>query len=223
MKKDFTIFLVFSLFSAAYGINNYTIQEFKLTPDSIQLDKIGIDLLSKLSTELPKSEPCPNEGWRSLRQPLSSQIKITKTKTNTIDFKTIEDFYNISESGKHLLSFKTRYEPTGSAILSQFSWSNNWVIEYRDHVILNGVDLNGQYNYSTSFCFNFFKNKPAYFFEKSGKSYLLIDSTIIPLKFKNIIHYYCCEPAIFNPKFDDCRITFYARKNGYWYCVLIIE
>jgi hypothetical protein len=88
-------------------------------------------------------------------------------------------------------------------------------------VILNGLDLNSHNGYSKSYCFNFFKDKPVFFYEKSGKSYLQIDSTNISFGFQKIMHYYCCEAGIFNPKFNDCRISFFAQKNGYWYYVLI--
>jgi hypothetical protein len=54
MRRKTTLLFIVSIISISLGTDNYEIKEFKLIPDSIQLNKIGMDVFSKYAIEMPK-------------------------------------------------------------------------------------------------------------------------------------------------------------------------
>lgn len=214
------ILLITLFFNIAFATNIFKISEYKLLPDTIDLLKIGVDLHNVCKNNLPTLQSCENSGWEKLRSPLSNDIEIDNVKTDTIDGFIQTKYFEITQNGKKLIDFSTKFVPTEEEIINQFSWGNNWVVEYADHIIVNGIDLNHKFGYSKSYGFSFYKGKPIYFYEKNGFLGINLDSIAILTNYKEALHYLCCEPSVFNPKINDCQICIYTKKDHFWYLIV---
>jgi hypothetical protein len=154
MKTTVCIF-VLSVNTLCFGLNNYVIEDYKLVPDSMDLFSSGTELFKKYNLKIPAKASCANQGWIALRKPISNEVEINKTKRIEIGNQMVKESYEINKDGRKILDFTGEDYVTDNFIKTQFSWDNMWVVEFRDNIILNGIDLNKAKGYSKSFCFNF--------------------------------------------------------------------
>lgn len=95
----------------------------------------------------------------------------------------------------------------------------NWVLEYQNKVIINGIDIGKDNGYTNVFHYCIINNKPLYFYENNEEVYLSFNNKTINNKYDKVIHYNCCESSIFNAENNNQMIWFYALKNNKWYYV----
>lgn len=88
-----------------------------------------------------------------------------------------------------------------------------------DHVVQDGQDLNTKYGYDQSFQFALLDDRPLYFHQKDGKINLSFDGRDIPANYDEVPHYYCCSPALLNPRVSMNMIWFFARRGQDWYYI----
>lgn len=127
--------------------------------------------------------------------------------------------FEVKNGEKTLYAFTAEESVTDTPIKSFFSWRGAWVVEYRDNVVANGVNLREKNGYSKMFSYCLVEGKPFYFFEKDGKIGISFDGRTLPYVYEEVVHYQCCEPAHFNAMHNDSMVWFYALKDGFWHYV----
>jgi anti-sigma factor RsiW len=96
------------------------------------------------------------------------------------------------------------------------TWNGHWVLEIEGDMIIDGQSLNRQQGYSEAFGWQLIAGKPFYFFRNSDAEQISYDGQTLPLRYEQVIHYRCCEPAAFNNGSNTSMAWFYALKNGVW-------
>jgi len=100
-----------------------------------------------------------------------------------------------------------------------WSWNNQWVLELDGTLIVDGQSVNQTLGYDEIFSWYKINGKPFYFFKKDNSVYLSYDGSTLPIQYDEVIHYQCCEPAMFNPGENSNMVWFYALRAGSWYYV----
>lgn len=101
------------------------------------------------------------------------------------------------------------------------SYEGHWVLEVDGFLIEDGENLNTKYGYDEAFGFDVLAGKPFYFFKKDGKVQVSYGGENLPVTYDAVMHYACCEPAMFNAAANESMTWFYALKDHTWYYVEI--
>jgi hypothetical protein len=105
-------------------------------------------------------------------------------------------------------------------------WEGHWVLETIEGVFIDGESLTGQLRVDDIFHYVIFQGQPLFFFRKGlpllgwgGQVRISYGDETLPLIYDEVVHYRCCEPAVFNIGSNEHMLWFYARKDGMWYYV----
>ncbi|HET6463905.1 MAG TPA: hypothetical protein VFH33_08910, partial [Candidatus Krumholzibacteria bacterium] len=131
----------------------------------------------------------------------------------------------ISEAGRRgtrievLCEGRPRFESVveQKSTITYGAWNSDgdhWVIEYPDHVILDGWDLNERHNFQRTFFCQVVAGKPFYFAEVYDKIHLNWGSWISPGAYDEVI-----DNGAFGPVAYESMVTFYARRGNRWFYV----
>lgn len=101
------------------------------------------------------------------------------------------------------------------------AWQGRWVLEVSGKVFVDGKSLNDALGYAEIFDWHLIQGQPFYFFTKTkgGEVGVSFAGRVLSYSYKQVIHYACCEPAAFNPGFNEHMTWFYGLRSGTWYYV----
>lgn len=101
-----------------------------------------------------------------------------------------------------------------------WSWQGQWVLEVEGDIVINGVSLNDQQGCSESFGWRLIAGQPFYFFRQGDQLMMSYAGEVVePYRYDEVVHYRCCEEAIFNLQGNASMAWFYALQDGIWYYV----
>lgn len=100
-----------------------------------------------------------------------------------------------------------------------WSWDGHWLLEVDGFLIQDGENLNESLGYEEIFGWQLLNGKPFYYFRKGPQVGISYDGQVLPVSFEEIIHYRCCEPAMFNNGGNEDMAWFYGLREGKWYYV----
>ena len=100
-------------------------------------------------------------------------------------------------------------------------WNGHWILEVENFVIQDGEILNQKLGFQEMFEWGLVKDKPTYFFRKESKVGISHDGQILPIRYDDVKHGLCCEPAQDNPSMGNDVISFFGKRDGVWYYVVI--
>jgi hypothetical protein len=111
--------------------------------------------------------------------------------------------------------------PAGVDILIKalVSYQNHWALEVAEQVIVDGISIGPQLGFQKVFGLHIIRGQPFYFFQKDGKIGVSYAGNNLPQTYDEVIHYKCCEPALFNPNANDHMVWFWAVKGGDYYYI----
>ena len=102
-----------------------------------------------------------------------------------------------------------------------WSWEGHWLLEVDGFLIQDGVILNEGLVYEEIFGWQLLNGKPFYYFRKGPRVGVSYDGSRLPVYYDEVIHYRCCEPAMFNNGGNEDIAWFYGLRDGTWYYVEI--
>jgi hypothetical protein len=98
--------------------------------------------------------------------------------------------------------------------------NKDWILECEENLFVNGINIGEEKGYSKIFNYFNIDDKPFYFYEKDNLVFISYNDKTLSHKYKNVLHYGCCEPAILNPVAYSNMVCFYAQKEDEnWYYV----
>ena len=100
-----------------------------------------------------------------------------------------------------------------------WSWDGKWVAEMRGKVYVDGASLNDSIGASEVFGWRLIDGRPFYFFKKADAVQVSFDGQVLPLTYREVVHYRCCEPAAFNLQGNDRMVWFHALRGNTWHYV----
>jgi len=114
--------------------------------------------------------------------------------------------------------------PTGPfvepPIYGLWSWDGHWVLEAEGDVIVDGQSLKQQLGAQEIFGWRLIAGQPFYFFKQADQIAMSYAGQVVePYRYDEVIHYMCCEPAMFNVGGNATMVWFYALRDGTWYYV----
>lgn len=101
-------------------------------------------------------------------------------------------------------------------------WDDHWVLEVDGTLVIDGQLMNLEWGYGEIFNWFLLEGKPFFFFEKGGQVSISYDGQELPVFYDEIIHAECCG-GYQNPHSSEHMVSFYARRDGWWYYVEIGE
>lgn len=138
--------------------------------------------------------------WATVNQ--DSLIEIKKTNSEVV------------------FSFETFY--TSRLYMEKFtSWGNHWVLEAGDFLVQDGEFLNEKFNFEEVFEWGLVQGKPTYFFRKGSRIGLSYGGVFFSLPYQEVAHGMCCGFAANNPYVGKEAISFFGKRDGTWYSVLL--
>jgi len=105
-----------------------------------------------------------------------------------------------------------------------YDWGNHgdahWILEYRDHVVVDGTDLNEHHNYQRAFFYRIVGGQPFYFAKVYDKVRLCWGTKIAEKTYDEVLY----KPGVLSPELSPQHyenvVAFYARRDREWYYVL---
>jgi len=208
---------------------------------SYRLLHLGSVLLSDITYVWPIAVNSDGTDFRllldSLSQPLLVVVPDTVGLMNTEDFVYIapvfvgSDLYEVVADWSAPQFHVTRngeivytVTPTGPfvepPVKALWAWEWHWVLEAEGRVIIDGMILNQQLGFDEIFGWRLIAGQPFFFFKRDGKIGLYYGGQIVePYRYDEVVHYMCCEPAIFNIGGNETMVWFYALRDGVWHYV----
>jgi hypothetical protein len=118
--------------------------------------------------------------------------------------------YTVTPSGPYV-------EPP---VHSLWSWDGHWVLESEGDVIIDGQSLKQQLGAQEVFGWRLIAGQPFYFFKQADQIAMSYAGQVVePYRYSEVVHYMCCEPAMFNVGGNTTMVWFYALRDGTWYYV----
>jgi hypothetical protein len=77
--------------------------------------------------------------------------------------------------------------------------NTDWILECEENVFVNGINIGEEKGYVKIFDYSYMNDKPFYFYEKDSLISISYNDKTLPYKYKNVLHYECCEPGMLNP------------------------
>jgi hypothetical protein len=95
----------------------------------------------------------------------------------------------------------------------------DWILEARGEVLVNGESLNQRLDVDEIFHYVILQGQPLFLFERGGEVGVSYGGETLPVVYDEVIHYQCCEPAMFNVASNEHMLWFYALRDGIWHYV----
>ena len=124
----------------------------------------------------------------------------------------------VQQAGKTIYSMQADFM-VADPIKGLWAWDGHWVLEVDGHVVIDGKSLNKELGYDEIFHWRPLRGQPFYFFKKSNRVGVSYGGQVLSYQYDEVIHYRCCEPAMFNVGGNETMAWFHARKDGMWYYV----
>jgi hypothetical protein len=131
----------------------------------------------------------------------------------------------IKQNGEEIFSYMAGDIMVTEAVKSLNAWEGRWVVEINGTLVVDGAIYNLKDLPATKIHdFSLLNDKAFFFYEQNGaQTRVMYNGQDLGLAYDEVIHYRCCEPAMFNPSANGQMVWFYARKAGYWYYVEITQ
>ncbi len=81
--------------------------------------------------------------------------------------------------------------------------------------------MNAKLGFGEIFNWTLLKGKPLYFFRKGPNVGISYDEKFLPLQYQDVAHGLCCGPAQNNPSVGEDSLSFFGKRDGLWYYVVV--
>jgi hypothetical protein len=155
-------------------------------------------------------------GWDGTGDP-PPVVANGETVTLHVDWRHRQ--LTVSSGGKAVYATTAPWSWVDDPVKTFLSWREHWVLEANEQVIVDGQSLNQVLDYDSVFYWRLIQDRPFFFFcdgDTYGVSY---DGQVLPYRYDDIVHYMCCEPAIFNAAGNETMVWFHALRDGMCYYV----
>jgi len=130
--------------------------------------------------------------------------------------------YVVKRNGEVVYTYTPGRQFAGSPPVKRLLvWEGRWVLETVEGVFVDGESLERQLGVDEIFHYVVFQGQPLFFFKQDGRVQISYGGETLPLVYDEVVHYQCCEPAIFNIASNERMLWFYALKDGTWHYVEI--
>jgi hypothetical protein len=126
--------------------------------------------------------------------------------------------FAVMRNGEAVYRFESQFM-VDNPIKGLWPWDGRWVLEVAGEVVVDGRSLNQEMGYDEVFGWRLLGGEPFYLFEKGGEIGISYAGEMLPVRYEQVIHYQCCEPAAFNLQGNDSMVWFHALRDGTWYYV----
>ena len=160
--------------------------------------------------------------YASLSPILHGDSLMAIEKTRIGDGKTLHStlyLFRVLKDGEKVFVFRAEEGPVLEVLKRFFSWKGSWVVEYENHVVVDGNYVGQGRGYDAVFCYRIIGGEPFYFFVRDGKTHMAYRGRPLPHTYEEVVHYKGCEPALFNVGNSENMVWFHARRDGQWYYV----
>jgi hypothetical protein len=124
----------------------------------------------------------------------------------------------VRQDGEPIFTYLTTGFEVGMPVKGLHAWNGSWVLEVNGTLIVDGVNWNQKELAADEiFGFQMLDGQPFFFFVRDGVTGLWYAGEELPVRYAEVIHYRCCEPAMFNQGGNERMVWFYARRDGMWY------
>jgi hypothetical protein len=219
------------------------IEEYKLSAKGIH-ELPSVNKCSDLADCLPAEILKKRKKWREIAPTFQQdqldnkklgvgQVTPSKIQNTRKDLGIPKLTFEIQLGGRPLYSFESVEDTFYREIHQLYAYKGHWILEYKQkdatdkhitvfsgNVVLDGVNLNSQYNVQEMFSYGYINDKPLFLFRSSSKTGgISYAGRVLPLDYDDIQHYLCCDDSGFNPRYSKDMIGFFATRDGALYYV----
>jgi hypothetical protein len=132
---------------------------------------------------------------------------------------TVPETVTVRRGNKVVYTAPVSDRRTDDPVKGLWAWNDHWVLEVRGQVVIDGKSLNNEKGYDEIFQWQLVNGQPFYFFKKGNRIGVSYAGQVLPYQYDEVIHYRCCEPAMFNVGGNENMVWFHALRGGMWYYV----
>ena len=137
----------------------------------------------------------------------------------TVDLDSRWKQYAVRHGNKIVYTAPVPRTWTDNPVKGLWAWKGHWVLEVLGQVVIDGKSLNKEQGYDEIFNWRLLNGQPFYFFKKGNRIGVYYAGRVLPYQYDKVIHYQCCEPAVFNVSGNETMVWFHALRDGVWYYV----
>jgi hypothetical protein len=102
-------------------------------------------------------------------------------------------------------------------------FNNGWSFEYKNHMVINGIDVANKNGYSECFYSGVIDESIFFFYKKDNYYGIQYNDYCFPVKYDNVFYNGCCSQGFINPRYAQSKkaVRFFAVKGNYWYLVIV--
>lgn len=128
----------------------------------------------------------------------------------------------VLKNGAPLFEAAAKHPGSELPVVTFYYWSGrdaHWVLEYWNHVVVDGVELNDRHNFQTSFFYRIVLGKPFYFAKVYDKVRVCWGNVISEQNYDEVFYAPHASWQL-SPRHYENVVAFYARRDKEWYYVL---
>lgn len=136
-----------------------------------------------------------------------------------VELQMLDEKFAVLKNGREVYRGATGPVAVELPLKGLHAWNGKWAVEVKGDVIIEGKSQKHEWDYDELFGWHLLNGKPFFFFRDAGQYGLSYDGQDQGARYDEIVHYKCCEPAMFNPSGNGTMVWFYARKGEMWHYV----
>jgi Tol biopolymer transport system component len=201
--------------STAAGL---TVEEYAAVSDAVDSPpRSGMDYQSRVTPEMLEKR----RVWRrGAVPPPIDQIVVDSHLVTVINVDpTPWNQFVVQVDGTTVYTHTVTHARADYPVKGLWAWQGQWVVELDGQVIVDGRSLNQALGYDEIFGWRLTAGKPFFFFRQDDQIGVSYDGQVLPYHYDDVVHYMCCEPALWNVLGNETMVWFHALRDGMWYYV----
>ena len=138
--------------------------------------------------------------------------------TFSTDSTSSGSLISVKEDGNTI--FTTPYNNNYCCTIESFrSYNGHWILGVQNRYYIDGKSVNTKLGYDEIFYWHLLRGRPFFYFMKDGHYGLSYDGQELPYKYDAIAHHMCCDPGMYNARYNGNMVWFHALRDGITYYV----
>lgn len=125
--------------------------------------------------------------------------------------------YTVISDGEDIYDFREDVGP--SSVWGFFNHGEDWVLETRTRVVVNGADVASARDLDSAAHYRFLGDRPLFLAQKGDRHFLMTDQGPLA-EYDRVLCHLCCEATVLNPGCENGVYSFYAIRGD---DVLLVE
>lgn len=129
--------------------------------------------------------------------------------------------WSVWREGRTLFRLPVKERGANPRVKRLAAWGDHWVLEVDGDLYIDGSPLAARIGATEVFDWRLVSGYPFYFAEINHRVMPAFGGYWLPGSYDQVVHYQCCDPALYNPWATHRSVGFWGRRGQRWYFVVV--